>query len=161
MYTGNVSLEPEPVDASTERRTELYILGDYLDDMTFCEGILEGLVELSCGPEHELPSALAVCLAWSKTSVDNPLRAVIRELSLDVPIKSTVEAFSNNDESPHEFILELLSVLVDNNKNYCKRSISHKSDAQIREACKGLVKSADQKRLSSTIGVQNASTNDA
>lgn len=49
MYTGIIVLEPEPADASGERRVELYFLGDYLDDMSFCEAIFEGLVKLSCG----------------------------------------------------------------------------------------------------------------
>jgi len=161
MYTGNIILGPEPADASTECQVELYLLGDYLDDMTFCETIVEGLVELPCGSEHKLPSATAVRLAWSKTSVDNPLRAVIKEIFLGVPIRSMVNAISNNGEFPYELIVDLLSALAENDKNYCKRSISRRSDAQIREACKGVVRSANQERFLSTTSVQQAPANDA
>ena len=33
MYTGNVVLGPSPAEADTVFRVELYLLGDYLDDM--------------------------------------------------------------------------------------------------------------------------------
>jgi hypothetical protein len=128
--------------------------------MVFCETIVEGLVELSQGPEHKLPSGTAVRLAWSKTSVDSPLRAVVKELFLGVAIYSAVEVLLNNDDFPYEFILDLLSSLVENNKGFCKRSISQKSDIQIREAGKGFFRSANEERLSSTTGMQNAAAND-
>ena len=159
MYTGHVVLEQASADADTVHRVELYLLGDYLDDMVFCENIVQGLVELSRGPEHKLPSGTAVRLAWSKTSVDSPLRAVVKELFLGVAINSAVEVLLKHDGFPHEFILDLMSSLVDNNSDFCKRSISRKSDIQIREACKGFVRSANEERLSSTTGIRNATAN--
>ena len=160
MYTGHVVLEHSPAEADTVLLVEIYLLGDYLDDMVFCETIVERLVELSQGPKHKLPSGTAVRLAWSITSVDSPLRAVVKELFLGVAIYSAVEVLLNNDDFPYEFILDLLSSLVENNKGFCKRSISQKSDIQIREACKGFVRSANEDRLSSTTGMQNAAAND-
>jgi hypothetical protein len=92
--------------------------------------------------------------------MDDPLRAVLRELFLGLPIKSMVEALSNNNEFPYEFILDLLSTLTENDKDYCKRSISHKTDAQIREACKGFVRSANQERVSTSASVRPEVAND-
>jgi DNA-dependent RNA polymerase auxiliary subunit epsilon len=152
MYTGNVVLGPSPAEADTVFRVELYLLDDYLDDMAFCDAVVEGLVELSRGHEQRLPSASAVQLAWSKTSAESPLRAVIKELFLGVAMDSMVENLLNNDDFPYEFILDLLAGLMENNKSFCKRSISHKSDAQIREACKGFVRNAGEKGLSSSAG---------
>lgn len=99
MYTGNIVLGPTFADADSVRRMELYLLGDYLDDMPFCEAIVEGLVDMSRGPEHKLPSAKSVHLAWSKTNTDSPLRAVIKELFLGTAIDSTVEALLHNDST--------------------------------------------------------------
>lgn len=161
MYTGNVVLGPSPAEADTVFRVELYLLGDYLDDMAFCEAIVEGLVKISRGPEPNLPNAAAVQLAWSKTSADSALRGVIKELFLGVAIDSTVELLLlNNDEFPYDFILDLFAGLLENNKGFCKRSISQKSDAQIRAACKGFVRIAREKGSSSSAFIQHAAAND-
>lgn len=159
LYTGNVVLGLTSADADTVVYVELYILGDYLNDMVFCEAIVDGLVGISRGPKHVLPSSTAVHLAWSKMSADSPLRAVIRELFLGVAIDLAVTVLLNNDDFPYEFVLDLLSALVENNENLCKSSISHKSDAQIREACKNFVRSADERRLSSITGTQHGAAN--
>jgi hypothetical protein len=161
LYTGNVVLGPTTTDAGTVCSVESYLLGDYLDDVTFCEAIVEGLVDLSCGPKHELPNATAVRLAWSKTNADSPIRAVIKEVFLGVAIDSTVQVLLNNDDFPYEFVLDLFAGLVEHNKSFCKRSISNKSDALIRENCKGFVRSAAEKRLSSKTNIQHAAANDA
>ena len=91
--------------------------------------------------------------------MDSPLRAVVKELFLGVAIDSAVEVLLSNDDFPYEFILDLLSSLVENNKGFCKRSISHGSDIQIREACKGFVRSANKERLFSDTGIRNAAAN--
>jgi hypothetical protein len=161
LYTGNVVLEPTTTDAGTVCSVESYLLGDYLEDLTFCEAIVEGLVDLSCGPKHELPSATAVRLAWSKTNADSPLRAVIKELFLGVAIDSTVQVLLNGDDFPCDFALDLFAGLVEHNKSFCKHSTSHKSDAQIRETCKGFVRSADETHLSSAEGGQPEASTDA
>jgi hypothetical protein len=122
MYTGHVVLEHSPAEADTVLLVEIYLLGDYLDDMVFCDTIVEKLVELSQGPKHKLPSGTAVRLAWSKTSVDSPLRAVVKELFLGVAIYSALEALLNNDDFPYEFILDILSSSVENNNGFCTRS---------------------------------------
>lgn len=147
MYTGNVIFGLTPTFANSVRKVELYILGDYLDDMTFCETIVDGMVVPFGEPERELPNATAVRLAWSKTSVDSPLRAVIKELFMGAMIYSTVEVLLSGDEFPYEFVLDLLSGLLNYNKAFCEGSISQKSDALIRETCKGFVRGAGRKRL--------------
>jgi hypothetical protein len=70
---------------------KLYLLGDYLSDVVFCERVVEKLVGRSQMLPCRLPGAAEVTLAWDKTPEKSPLRAVINELWLDQKIATVIK----------------------------------------------------------------------
>lgn len=84
---------------------ELYILGDYLDDATFRNAVLD---DLTISAYEMLPGICSVKLAWGNTARGSPLRALISEIWAKKPTALVVEKLVREaDEYPGAFIAEL------------------------------------------------------
>jgi hypothetical protein len=118
---------------------KLYLLGDYLSDVVFCELVVEKLVGRSQMLPCRLPGAAEVTLAWDNTPEKSPLRAVINELWLDQKIATVIKCLQAKN-SPPSFVLDLLEGLVSNNWFFCEQTFSGKSGKEVRQSCIGYVK---------------------
>ncbi|GAB7335545.1 hypothetical protein MBLNU13_g07885t1 [Cladosporium sp. NU13] len=67
---------------------EFYILGDFLDDATFCNAVLDDLMNSAY---ETWPGICSVNLAWNNTPRDSPLRALILEIWVKKPLSLVVE----------------------------------------------------------------------
>jgi hypothetical protein len=118
---------------------KLYLLGDSLSDVVFCELVVEKLVGRSQMLPCRLPGAAEVTLAWDNTPEKSPLRAVINELWLDQKIATVIKCLQAKN-SPPSFVLDLLEGLVSNNWFFCEQTFSGKSGEEVRQSCIGYVK---------------------
>jgi hypothetical protein len=118
---------------------KLYLLGDYLSDVVFCERVVEKLVGRSQMLSCRLPGAAEVTLAWDNTPEKSPLRAVINELWLDQKIATVIKCLQAKNFPP-SFVLDLLEGLVSNNWFFCEQTFSGKSGEEVRQSCIGYVK---------------------
>jgi len=86
---------------------ELYILGDFLDDASFRNAVLD---DLMTSAYDMWPGICSVNLAWSNTPKDSPLRALILEVWVKKPMALVVEKLVREaDEYSGAFMAELLA----------------------------------------------------
>jgi len=89
---------------------ELYILGDFLDDLDFRNAVLDDITTFA----YEMwPGVSCVRLAWENTQVGSPLRELILEIWAKKPLGMVVERLLGQaDEFPKAFMAELFAHLA-------------------------------------------------
>lgn len=105
LYTGQVTFNI-PECASVEQ-VRSWILGDYLGDAKFCNAVVDSMVVRRC-LEHRASGAEAVELAWDRTAVDSPLRAVILEIWSTNPPLKVAQQFKDNPKFSGGFVIDYL-----------------------------------------------------
>lgn len=99
-------------DSSTTTCAELYILGDFLDDVSFRNAVLDDLMNVVCA-FHRVPSARLITLVWEQTPADCPLRKLILEIYAAGSTDKIVQHFANPvHDFPKAFVVDYLQDLV-------------------------------------------------
>lgn len=95
---------------STLFLAELYILGDFLDDLDFRNAVLDDITTFA----YEMwPGLCCVQPVWANTPKDSPLRELILEIWAEKPTWMSVERLlSQADEYPGAFMAELFAHLA-------------------------------------------------
>ena len=121
----------------------LYLLGETLGDALFCEKVVEAIVVIKDGFVWP-PLQPDVSFVWERSSPNSPLRRVIREIWLTMPISSSVQAFKENPEAPYptDFVLDLFSMLAEQCKGAASSKFSSRTFEELKVACIGFVKDA-------------------
>lgn len=90
---------------------KMYILGDYLNDMQFCNAVIDVLEYMKGCP----PGIDAIIWVWAHTMRGCPLRTLILErwaASLDTGAATTVEFMKKHDLNvPKEFLFDFLALM--------------------------------------------------
>jgi hypothetical protein len=103
---------------------KMYTLGDYLIDPQFCNAITDMLKPAACKGVL-LPTADAVIWVWGRTTTDCPLRGYCLEiwkcgLSNQKRLSDSEKLLS---EFPHEFMVDLLFLVVKRHKTEIKQDV--------------------------------------
>jgi hypothetical protein len=108
---------------------ELYLLGDFLKDMAFCQRLTHIVASQRGGP----PGQPEVCFVWERTLPLCPLRRVIRELWLATPVDRTIAMLGKDPESPYpmDFVLDMFHELSKHVKNPKRSSYSGKTHEEV------------------------------
>jgi hypothetical protein len=135
LYTGTI--QPKAgVTGSYREMFELYLLGDFLKDMVFCQRLACYVSNIRCrgGP----PLASDVRFVWERTLLVCPLRRVIREVWLAVPVDWSIKMLGKDPDSPFpmEFVLDMFHELSKHVSNPKTSSYSGKTHEEIIATCK-------------------------
>lgn len=118
---------------------ELYILGDFLDDATFRDAVLDDLIYSA----YDMwPGICSVNLVWDNTTRDSPLRALILEIWAEKPMPLVIEKLVREaDEYPGAFMVELIEHMALSDRIGWKESCCrHHFVKQLKEFRRGLGK---------------------
>jgi len=133
-------------DASNHYRElfALYLLGDYLQDAVFCENVVEALVVRDLEDGFVWPPQQAdVDFVWARTLPTSPLRRVIKEIWLAMPISMSVQSFREAAEPyPMDLVLDLFALFVQGCSGAGDASFSGKALDDLRDTCVGFVRDA-------------------
>lgn len=123
----------------------LYLLGDSPNDALFCEQVIEAIICMKDGFVWP-PLQPDVSFVWEHTLPTSPLRRVIKEIWLNMPISSSVQAFQGYTQAPYpmDFVLKLFSTLVEHCNGATNTSFSGKTFDELKVACVNFVKDAAQ-----------------
>lgn len=109
LNTGDITFEGDP---STSALARFYILGDFLDDVSFRNAVLDEIVNQACHP-HRVPSLGAIRLAWEQTPAGCPLRKLILEIWATRSTERTAGVFADPDfDCPKASIVDYFQHLV-------------------------------------------------
>jgi hypothetical protein len=139
LYTERI-LEREKAKHYTELFAP-YLLGDRLQDLTFRERVVEALVVQKDGFVWP-PLQPDVSFVWERTSRASPLRRVVKEIWLTMPISMAVRTFQESPVAPFpmDFVLDLFAVLVKQCSGATDASFSGKTFGDLRDTCVGFVR---------------------
>lgn len=99
-------------DASATTFAKFYILGDFLDDVSFRNAVLDDLMEEACAP-HLVPPARTITLVWEQTPAECPLRKLILEIYATRSTDKVVQQFADPElDFPKAFIVDYIRDLV-------------------------------------------------
>ena len=118
----------------------LYLLGDYLRDPLFCERVVEALIVKKDGFVWP-PVQPDVSFVWERTLPTSPLRRVIKEIWLTMPISMAVQTFKDSPVAyPMDFVLDLFSLLVKQCSGTTDASFSGKTFEDLKVTCVNFVR---------------------
>jgi hypothetical protein len=133
-------------DASKHYRElfALYLLGDYLQDAIFCGKAVESLIVTEKDNGFVWPPQQAdVEFVWARTLPTCPLRRVIKEIWLAMPISMSVQSFREAAEPyPMDLVLDLFALFVQGCSGATSSSFSGKALDDLRDTCVGFVRDA-------------------
>jgi hypothetical protein len=139
LYTGTIQakLDTKPSSKVYRELFEMYLLGDFLKDMAFCQRLANLVIDTRCSGSYP-PLQAEVGFVWERTLPVCPLRRVIREIWLAIPVGLSVKMLSQDPESPYpmDFVLDLLHELSKYPSNTRFSSYSGKSPNQVKATCK-------------------------
>jgi hypothetical protein len=137
MYTG--VLQPKAGGAGSYKELfELYLLGDFLKDTAFCQKLANLVIGTRYSGSGNLPLQPEVCFVWERTLPVCPLRRVIRELWLAMPVGLSVKMLRQDPDSPYpmDFILDMFHELSKHPNNLQFSSYSGKTPIEVKATCK-------------------------
>ena len=105
LYTGSITPKPM-IDVTYIAIFELFLLGDYLQDMKSCQQLANLIIaKRSCGFPPMQPD---ICFAWERTLPSSRLRRVITELWRASSVEWSMRNF-RSQESPYpmDFVLDM------------------------------------------------------
>ena len=140
MYTGYLLETKEEKNSFRFREFfELYLLGDFLKDIRFCQDVMAAIVARSKYGVH-LPTPSEM----SERTLPPSLSLAIRELWLAAPVGCTIDMFRSTTDPPYpmDFVLDLFHELSERRKDVKIDSYSGKYDSQVRNACMSFVTAA-------------------
>jgi hypothetical protein len=123
----------------------LYLLGDYLQDTKFCEKVVQALIIDDEEGFVWPPQQADVSFVWARTLHTSPLRRVIKEIWLTMPMSMAVQSFKEAaPETPYpmDLILDLFAQLVQGCNGATNVSFSGKALGDLRDTCVGFVRDA-------------------
>lgn len=136
MYTGYI--RPRLKAAGTYRELfEMYLLGDFLKDMVFCQSLVNLVIDTRCNGICDLPLQPEVCFVWERTLPVCPLRGVIGELWLATPVSLSIKMLRLDPNSPYpmDFVLDLFHELSEHPNKTGFSSYSGKSPNEVKATC--------------------------
>jgi hypothetical protein len=143
MYTGVI--QSEAGDTGPYRELfELYLLGDFLKDMVFCQGLADLVIDTRCSGTCHLPLQGEVFFVWEHTLPVCPLRGVIRELWLATPVSLSIKMLRLDPNSPYpmDFVLDLFHELSKHPNKTRFSSYSGKSPNGVKATCQSFFEDA-------------------
>jgi hypothetical protein len=119
----------------------LYLFGDRLQDLTFREKVVEALVVQKDGFVWP-PLQPDVSFVWERTWRASPLRRVVKEIWLTMPISMAMRTFQESPVAPYpmDFVLDFFAVLVKQCSGATDASFSGKGFGDLRDTCVGFVR---------------------
>lgn len=123
----------------------LCFLGDYLQDTKFCENVVQALIIDDEEGFVWPPQQADVSFVWARTLPTSPLRRVIKEIWLTMPIAMAVQSFREvAPETPYpmDLVLDLFSLFVQHCSGATNASFSGKALGDLRDTCVGFVRDA-------------------
>jgi hypothetical protein len=137
MYTG--VLQPKAGGAGSYKELfELYLLGDFLKDMAFCQKLANLVIGTRYSGSGNPTLQPEVCFVWERTLPVSPLRRVIREMWLAMPVGLSVKMLRQDSDSqyPMDFILDMFHELSKHPNNLKFSSYSGKTPVEVKATCK-------------------------
>lgn len=139
MYTGTIPPKLGSGGCYMEL-FELYLLGDFLKDMVFCQRLIYIIASQRSGP----PLQPGVCFVWERTLPSCPLRRTIRELWLATPVDRSIAMLRKDPDSPYpmdlpypmDFVLDMFNELSKHVKQLKLSSYSGKTPEEVVATCK-------------------------
>jgi hypothetical protein len=131
MYTGSMRPKLKAVGDTYMELFELYLLGDFLKDMVFCQKLIQHVILVRC--LGVVPLQPEVCFLWERTLPTCPLRRLVRELWLAKPVDDSIALLGKDPDSPYpmEFVLDMFQELSKHAKNPKLSSHSFKTPVEI------------------------------
>lgn len=116
LYAGSVTLARGALDTKIQSRyyqlAQMYILGDYLQDLRFCNDVLDCWFTTCVVPLNEVPNAALIELVWSRTSEDCPLRShALESWKGSLHDTRAGDYFELHPEIPRKFMADLLRLV--------------------------------------------------
>lgn len=87
--------------------TNMYIIGDYLDDKRFCNAVMDDLKDLAIQSACT-PSPQTVCHVWECTSPSSPLRKLFLQDMASMIYTDENGSWLKDEETPKDFVVDLL-----------------------------------------------------
>jgi len=123
----------------------LYLLGDHLQDTNFCEKVVQALIIDDEEGFVWPPQQAEVSFVWARTLPTSPLRRVIKEIWLTMPMSMAVQSFKEaapGTPYPMDLVLDLFTLLVQGCNGATNASFSGKALDDLRVTCVGFVRDA-------------------
>ena len=108
--------------------------------MVFCQKLADLVLHLwygGSGP-YKPPLQPEICFVWERTLPVSPLRRVIREIWLAMPVGLSVKILRQDPDSPYpmDFILDMFHELSKHPNNLKLSSYSGKTPVEVKATCK-------------------------
>lgn len=118
---------------------QLYILGDYLGDQSFCNAVIDHAV--SRWIDHKFVMCThATKLVWSSTPEGSPLRTLVFEMLSNYPPSKAIENLKRHHSCcNNEFLLEYFEQLVRSQRLDTARRFTIDDKKQVGEKVKRLM----------------------
>jgi hypothetical protein len=109
LNTGIITFAEKP---NMKELAEFYVLGDYLDDVTFRSALLDSFAERACDNDS-FPTEKTIVVIWEQMPVNCPLRKLVLDIWVTRSIKSVVRRFADpTKDYPKAFITVCLEHFV-------------------------------------------------
>jgi hypothetical protein len=130
--SGYFSSYPELVD--------LYLLGETLEDRTFCEEVVYAIVDVRY-EARKWPGCSVINSVWERTEPESPLRKIMKELWASTLVDKAMVFLKTAPEPGYlkDLVLSLLEVLTGRSVLVSEATFSGKCRKEVENACLGFV----------------------
>lgn len=128
-----ISNEADCIDVRSLDLVKMFILGDYLNDVRFCNAIIDDFKSTALKSKC-VPSLESVYCAWKSTSRECLLRELFLQQFANTMEHDLLEPWLKNQELPKDFVVDLLLLVGDRYKKFHSKEVKH-SKEQLGKKC--------------------------
>jgi hypothetical protein len=120
---------------------DLYLLGETLEDRTFCQEVVDAIVDVRY-EARKWPGCTVINDVWERTAPESPLRKVMKELWASTLVDKAMVFLKTAPEPgyPKDLILSLLETLAGRSVLVSEATFSGKCCKEVENACREFVR---------------------